>query len=76
VSGYGTPRDKFHCSGLHPELHKFRVMTGEKIIGQFSNIKLAANTANRHRGSIVVDVSVVPNVTVYRDGRLLEHGQK
>jgi hypothetical protein len=76
MSGYGTPRDKLRYSGLHPSLHKYRVMKGDQIIGQFSNIKLAADTAHRHRGAVVLDVSVVPNLTVYRDGGLVEHGEQ
>ena len=61
---------------LSPTLHKYRVMKDDQIIGQFSNIKLAARAARQHPGSVVVDVSVVPNVIVYRDGRLLEGGEQ
>jgi hypothetical protein len=76
MSVSGPQRGRIHYSGLHPSLHKYRIMKGDQIVGQFSNIKLATDTADRYRNCVVVDVSVVPNVTIYRDGRLLEHGEK
>ena len=55
-----------------PSLHKYRVMKGATIIGQFSNLALAAESANFHRGCVVLDVSVEPHRVVYKDGRLVE----
>jgi hypothetical protein len=46
-------------------------MKGEEIIGQFSNIKLAADAAHEYRGAIIVDVSRTPNEVVYRTARFL-----
>ena len=54
-----------------PTLHKFRVMKGDTIIGQFSNLALAAETAYFHRGCVVLDVSVEPHQVVYKDGKLV-----
>lgn len=55
-----------------PTLHKYRVMKGDTIIGQFSNLPLAAETAYFHRGCVVLDASVEPYRVVYKDGRLVE----
>ena len=49
-------------------VHKYRVMQGEKIIGQFSNAALARETARNCRGSVVLDASVEPPVMVYQGG--------
>lgn len=57
---------------LHPNVHRYRVMEGETIIGQFSNIELATETAHRYRGNaLVLDISAKPHLMVYEDGRLL-----
>ena len=56
---------------LRPSIFKFRVMQGDEIIGQFSNIKLATSTADEYR-AIVLDVSKDPHVVVYRDGKVLD----
>jgi hypothetical protein len=56
-----TQRAKIGGPDLLPTVHPFRVMQGETIIGQFSNVKLAADTAREYRGdAIVVDVSAKP----------------
>lgn len=55
-----------------PSLQKYRVMKGNTIIGQFSNLPLAVETADFHRGCTVSDVSVEPHRVVYKDGKLLE----
>ena len=55
-----------------PTLHKYRVMKGDTIIGQFSNLPLAAETAYFRHDCVVLDVSVEPYRVVYRDGRLVE----
>ena len=54
-----------------PTIHRYRVMKGDTIIGQFSNLRLAMDTAHRYRGA-VLDVSVTPHRVVYKDGKLLE----
>jgi len=59
-------------SDLLSNVHKYRVMVADEIIGQFSNAKLAAHTAHSHRGSLVLDMSLKPPKVVYSDGRLLE----
>ena len=57
---------------LPPSIHRYRVMQGEKIVGQFSNLPLAEATAHRYRGTaVVLDISVKPHLVVYKDGRLL-----
>ncbi len=57
---------------LHPNVHRYRVMEGETIIGQFSNIELATDTAHRYRGTaVVLDISVKPHLVVHKDGRSL-----
>ena len=43
---------------LVPAVHKFRVMQGDKIIGQFSNSELAHKTAREYPDAAVLDVSV------------------
>jgi len=56
---------------LHPNVHRYCVMEGETIIGQFSNIELATDTAHRYRGNaLVMDISVKPHLMAYKDGRL------
>ena len=57
---------------LLPTIHLFRVMHGEAIIGQFSNIKLADRATHEHRGAVVLDVSVQPHKVVYSDGKWLD----
>jgi hypothetical protein len=66
-----TPTPRAKIDDL-PNVHKFRVMRGEDIIGQFSNLKLAAETARARRASVVLDMSAKPPKVVYRDGRLVE----
>jgi hypothetical protein len=51
---------------------KYRVMKGSEIIGQFSNVKTAADTARAHRDAIVLDMSLKPPMVVYRNGTVLE----
>jgi hypothetical protein len=55
-------------SELTLSVHKYRVMQGETIIGQFSNAELARETARDCRGSVVLDASVEPPVMVYQGG--------
>ena len=55
-----------------PSIHRYRVMKGDEIIGQFSNLHLAVDTAYLYRGAaVVLDVSVEPHRVVYKDGHLL-----
>ena len=64
-----TQRGKVHYSGLHPSLHKFRVMKGEEIIGQFSNLELAISSArDRQNITVVLDISVNPPRIVFQNG--------
>lgn len=65
---------RLHYDGLHPSLHKFRVM---KDAGHRPVLKHQAGHRDGAPAALsLLDVSVVPNVTVFRDGRLLEHGEK
>ena len=58
---------------LSPHVFKYRVMKGEEILGQFSSLDLAIETARQHRGiPVVLDVSVQPPLIIYRRGQLLE----
>ena len=66
------PRLPKSARDLLSSVHKYRVMNGDQVIGQFSNIRLATRTAGDYRGSLVLDVSVKPPHVVYQDGRLLE----
>ena len=66
------PPAKIRYSGLLRSVHKYHVMLGEEIIGQFSNLPLATDTAHAHRGSLVLDLSTKPPKVVYRGGRLVE----
>ena len=52
-------------SDLGPNQHKYRVMVGRAIIGDFSDLKLATDTAFEYRGSVVLDMSVKPPLVVY-----------
>jgi hypothetical protein len=47
-------------------------MLGEEIVGQFSNAKLAGDSAYLRRGAIVLDTSMQPHRVVYQDGKGLE----
>lgn len=60
----GTPR-------LLPNIHRFRVMNGEKIIGQFSNMKLVEEALIGKRQAVVFDVSMCPSRLIYKDGKWL-----
>lgn len=55
-------------SELTLSVHKYRVMQGGTIMGQFSNADLARETARDRRGSVVLDVSVEPPTLVYEGG--------
>jgi hypothetical protein len=58
---------------LLTSIHRYRVMQGEKIVGQFSNLPLAEATAHQYRGTaVVLDISVKPPLVVHRDGRSLK----
>jgi len=39
---------------LSPKAHPYRVMLGNEIVGQFSNVKLAESTAREYRGVVLV----------------------
>jgi hypothetical protein len=67
-----TQRAKIDGPDLVPTRHPFRVMQGETVIGQFSNVRLATDTAREHLGSVVLDVSGNSPVVVFRDGKLVE----
>ena len=54
---------------LSPTIFKYRVMKGENIIGQFSNIALAERTARDCRGTVF---NVATGKLVFDNGRLLE----
>jgi hypothetical protein len=47
-------------------------MLGEEIVGQFSNAKLAGDSAHLRRGAIVLDTSMQPHRMVYQDRKWLE----
>ena len=38
---------------LSPHIFKYRVMRGEEIIGQFSNLPLAEDAAHEYRGVVL-----------------------
>jgi hypothetical protein len=42
-------------------------MLGDQIVGKFSNVKLAGNTAYLRRGAVVVDMSMKPPTVIYSD---------
>ena len=46
-------------------------MLGEEIIGQFSNRQLAERSAQYHRATEVLDLSMQPAKVVYKDGKWL-----
>jgi hypothetical protein len=54
---------------------RYRVMVGEEIIGQFSNAKLAGDSAHFRRGAVVLDTSMQPHRVVYRDRKWLENSE-
>ena len=60
-----TGRATVHAKGpdLRPSFFKFRVVHGDQLIGQFSNVRLADRTAQEHRGAVVL---------IYQDGKWLE----
>jgi hypothetical protein len=51
---------------------RYWVMLGEEIVGQFSNAKLAGDSAYLRRGAIVLDTSMQPHRMVYQDRKWLE----
>jgi hypothetical protein len=54
---------------LSPRVFKFRVMRGEEIVGQFSNLELAVASARDRRNiPVVLDVSVNPPRIVFKNG--------
>lgn len=54
---------------LSPRVFKFRVMRGEEIVGQFSNLELAiASARDRRNIPVVLDVSVNPPRIVFKNG--------
>jgi hypothetical protein len=54
---------------LSPHVFKFRVMRGEEIVGQFSNLELAVASARDRRNiPVVLDVSVNPPRIVFKNG--------
>ena len=68
-----TPqRAKIDGSDVLASRHPFRVTVADVIIGQFSNLKLAAETARGLRGANVLDLTAKPPKVVYRDGRVLD----
>ena len=61
---------------LPPHVFKYRVMHGEEIIGQFSSLDLAIETAREHRSiPVVLDISVDPPCVVFRDGKRIEEAK-
>ena len=64
-----TQRAKTNDPELEPSIHKYRVVVGTGIIGQFSNLKLAVHTAPHHRGAKVLDTSSTPPLVVFKDGK-------
>lgn len=54
---------------LSPQIFKYRVMKGEEIIGQFSNLELAIMSARDRRNiPVVLDISVNPPRVVFKNG--------
>ena len=53
-------------------MQRYRVMHREEIIGQFSNRQLAERSAQYHRATEVLDLSIQPPKVVYKDGKWLE----
>lgn len=64
MNASATRRATIRYSVLLASVHKYRVMNGDQIVGQFSNIRLATGTAHEYRGAVVLDVSVKPNRVV------------
>jgi hypothetical protein len=48
---------------LDPRKQLYRVVLGEEIIGQFSNLRLARDSAHYHRASVVL---------VYQNGKWIK----
>lgn len=57
----GTPR-------LFPRVQRYRIMDGNKILGQFSNMHLVDEAVAGKPGAVVFDVSMCPSRVIYRDG--------
>ena len=54
---------------LSPQIFKYRVMKGDQVIGQFSNLELAIMSARDRRNiPVVLDISVNPPRIVFKDG--------
>ena len=60
----GTPR-------LLPRVQPFRVMIGDEIIGQYSNMALVNEAVLSRRNAVVFDVSTCPHRLIYKDGKWL-----
>ncbi len=60
----GSPR-------LQPRVQRFRVMDGDEIIGQFSNMALVEESVLGRRTAKVFDVSMCPHRLLYQDGKWL-----
>lgn len=60
----GTPR-------LLPRIHRYRVMDGNEIVGQFSNMALVDDAVSERRNAVVFDVSMCPSRLIYKDGKWL-----
>ena len=67
-----TQRTKSTKPDLAPAIHPYRIMLGDRIIGQFSNAKLADWTLHDYPRAIVLYMSVQPPMVVYKDGNWLE----
>jgi len=57
----GTPR-------LLPRVQRYRVMVGDRIVGQFSNLALVDEAVAGRHTAMVFDVSMCPHRVIYRDG--------
>jgi hypothetical protein len=62
-----TTTQRAKVPALSPTVFKYRVMLGDQIVGKFSNVKLAGNTAYLRRGAVVVDMSMKPPTVIYSD---------
>jgi len=60
----GTPR-------LLPRVQRYRVMVGEQIIGQYSNMALVDEAVLGRNTAVVFDVSMCPHRVIYKDGKWL-----
>jgi hypothetical protein len=66
------PAKNLGARKLDLAMQRYRVMHREEIIGQFSNRQLAERSAQHHRATEVLDMSMQPPKVVYKDGKWLD----